>query len=198
MDVDVYPRSITSPLGVLVLALTLIAFGLGHTGVADGFDVTATFVATYVGGVALFVLGVLAFRDHDAAAGSAFVGLGAFWFTWASIAEVGNTSDAVGLFLLLFALLVVTFGAAGQELFRRSGAASKELFLRSVIYALFFLALLLLSIAHFADHASLAKAAGWIAVAAGALAWYDAMSRIVMWPPALTGRFVGERTPQGP
>lgn len=41
-------------------------------------------LATYVGGLALFVLGILEFRGGDGFNGTAFAGLGAFWFTWAA------------------------------------------------------------------------------------------------------------------
>lgn len=83
MDKDVSAGSITSTLGHLALGLTLLLFGLGNTQVIDGVTAAdSVSLATYVGGIALFVAGLFAFRDHDAFTGTAFTALGAFWFTW--------------------------------------------------------------------------------------------------------------------
>lgn len=85
MDNDVSAGSTTSILGQLALGLTLLAFGLGHTEVIDGVTAAdSVSLATYVGGIALFVAGLFAFRDHDAFTGTAFSALGALWFTWGS------------------------------------------------------------------------------------------------------------------
>ncbi len=75
----------TSTLGHIALGLTLLAFGIGHTGVIDGVTAAGSVsLATYVGGLALFVLGLLEFRGGNGFNGTAFAGLGAFWFTWAA------------------------------------------------------------------------------------------------------------------
>lgn len=74
----------TSTLGNIALGLTLLAFGIGHTGVVSGVTVAdSVSLAMYVGGLALFVLGLLEFRGGNGFNGTAFAGLGAFWFTWA-------------------------------------------------------------------------------------------------------------------
>ncbi|GGZ91465.1 GPR1/FUN34/YaaH family transporter [Streptomyces subrutilus] len=165
----------TSTLGHIALGLTLLAFGIGHTGVVDGVSAAGSVaLATYVGGVALFVLGLLAFRAGDGFDGTAFAGLGAFWFTWAAGADAKVSADAAGTFLLLFALLGITLTA---------GAAS-GLFGRGV-YGLFTLSLLLLAIGAFADSGVLGKAAGWVAAVAGLLSWYGATAALAHWPTAL-------------
>ncbi len=84
-DVSAGTGSTTTILGHLALGLTLLAFGLGHTEVIDGVTAAdAVSLATYVGGLALFIAGLLAFRDRDTFTGTAFAALGAFWFTWGS------------------------------------------------------------------------------------------------------------------
>lgn len=116
MDKDVSAGSITSTLGHLALGLTLLLFGLGNTQVIDGVTAAdSVSLATYVGGIALFVAGLFAFRDHDAFTGTAFTALGAFWFTWGVTAGTQMSANATGLFLLLFALvaLSLTAGASG-------------------------------------------------------------------------------------
>ncbi|MFD3757218.1 GPR1/FUN34/YaaH family transporter [Streptomyces sp. NPDC058622] len=165
----------TSTLGHIALGLTLLAFGIGHTGVIDGVSAAnSVSLATYVGGIALFVLGILAFRAGDGFDGTAFAGLGAFWFTWAAGADGKVSADAAGTFLLLFVLLGVTLTV---------GAAS-GLFGQGV-YGLFTLSLLLLAIGAFADSGVLGKAAGWMAAVAGLLAWYGATAALAHWPTAV-------------
>ncbi|MYW65972.1 hypothetical protein GTY65_18195 [Streptomyces sp. SID8379] len=170
-----------STLGQLALGLTLLAFGLGHTAVID--DVTAAdavSIATYVGGIALFVAGLLALRD-DGFTGTAFAGLGAFWFTWGVGAGDTVSANAAGLFLLLFALLALslTLGSAGAGVFVRG------------TYGALFVALLLLAVAAFGDADGLAKVGGWFAAAGGVLAWYGATASMAGLPTALPGRAAG-------
>ncbi|OAH12190.1 GPR1/FUN34/YaaH family transporter [Streptomyces jeddahensis] len=182
MDNDVSAGSSISTLGHLALGLTLLAFGLGHADVIDGVTASdAVSLATYVGGVALFVAGLLALRDRDAATGTAFSALGALWFTWGVTAGDQVSGNAAGLFMLLFALvaLSLTLGAAG------GGKLTQG------TYGLFFVSLLLLAIAAFAGNDALAKAGGWFAVVAGAASWYGATAALAHWPTSLPRRAAG-------
>ncbi|MGP4084335.1 GPR1/FUN34/YaaH family transporter [Streptomyces sp. KR55] len=179
MDNDVSAGSgITTVVGRLALGITLLAFGLGHTGVIDGVSAAdAVSIAQYVGGIALFVAGLMAFRERDSVGGTAFSALGALWFTWAVSPDVSD--NAAGLFLLLFALVALSLTLAGGD---QLGQAA---------YGLFFVSLLLLAIAMFAENDGLAKVGGWFAVAAGAVAWYAATAALAHWPTALPRRAAG-------
>ncbi|MFD8571807.1 GPR1/FUN34/YaaH family transporter [Streptomyces sp. NPDC057694] len=186
-DVSAGNRAIASPvstLGQLALGLTLLAFGLGHTTVIDGVTAAdAVSLATYVGGIALFVAGLLALRE-DGFTGTAFAGLGAFWFTWgvgAGSAVSATSANAAGLFLLLFALLALslTLGSAGAGVFVRG------------TYGALFVALLLLAVAAFGGPDGLAKVGGWFAVAGGLAAWYGATAVMAGLPTVLPGRAAG-------
>ncbi|MFE9765591.1 GPR1/FUN34/YaaH family transporter [Streptomyces sp. NPDC005808] len=182
MDNDVSAGNTTSILGQLALGLTLLAFGLGHTGVIDGVSAAdSVSLATYVGGIALFVAGLFAFRDHDAFTGTAFSALGALWFTWGVSADAAVSANAAGLFLLLFALvaLSLTLGASGAYQLTRGA------------YGLLFVAMLLLAIGQFGDSDGLAKVGGWFAAAGGLLAWYGATAALAHWPTALPRRAAG-------
>ncbi|MFE1951240.1 MULTISPECIES: GPR1/FUN34/YaaH family transporter [Streptomyces] len=166
-----------STLGQLALGLTLLAFGIGHTRVIDGVTAAdAVSIATYLGGIALFVAGLFALRRDDGLTGTAFAGLGAFWFTWGVGAGDAVSANAVGLFLLLFALLALTLTLAA------GGAGT---FVRGT-YGAMFVALVLLALAEFGDSSGLAKAGGWVAVLAGVLAWYGATAPVaglrMAWP----------------
>ncbi|MFJ3904227.1 GPR1/FUN34/YaaH family transporter [Streptomyces sp. NPDC090025] len=167
----------TSTLGNLALGLTLLAFGIGSTGVIDHVGASdAAGLATWVGGVALFVVGLLALRAGNTGEGTASVALGAFWFTWGTGVGGSGSAEAVGLFLLLWALLALTLTLAsgGSGLFGQG------------VYGLLFVALLLLGIGALADNSGLAKAGGWIAAAAGLAAWYGATAAVAGWPLALS------------
>ncbi|PBC63390.1 hypothetical protein BKI49_13350 [Streptomyces sp. Tue6028] len=180
MDNDVSAGSTTTTVGRLALGITLLAFGLGSTDVIDGVTAAdAVSLAHYVGGVALFVAGLLAFRDRDAANGTAFSALGALWFTWAVSAGNQISDNAAGLFLLLFALVALSLTLAGGDTLGQG------------TYGLFFVSLLLLAVARFADSGSLTKAGGWFAVAAGAVAWYAATAALAHWPTTLPRRAAG-------
>ncbi|MER5729427.1 GPR1/FUN34/YaaH family transporter [Streptomyces sp. NPDC002138] len=176
-DVSAGSTATTSTLGHLALGLTLLAFGIGHTGIISGVSAAdSVSLAMYIGGLALFVLGVLEFRGGNGFNGTAFAGLGAFWFTWASGAGDKVSAHAGGTFLVLFALLALTLTV---------GAAS-GLF-GQVMYGLLFLSLVLLAISAFADSGSLAKAAGWVAAVSGLLGWYGATAALAKWPMAVGG-----------
>jgi succinate-acetate transporter protein len=179
VDKDVSAGSTTTIAGRLALGVTLLAFGLGNTRVINGVTADdAVTLAHYVGGVALFVVGLLAFRDRDTASGTAFSALGALWFTWAVSAGQASGNGA-GLFLVLFALVALTLTLAGGE---QLGQAS---------YGLFFVSLVLLAVARFAGTDGLAKVGGWFAVAAGAVAWYAATAALAHWPTVLPRRAAG-------
>ncbi|WP_328677675.1 GPR1/FUN34/YaaH family transporter [Streptomyces sp. NBC_00322] len=182
MDNEVSAGSATtSTLGHLALGLTLLAFGVGHTGVIDNVAATdAAGLATWVGGVTLFIIGLLEYRAGNAGAGTAFSGLGAFWFTWGTGVGTEMSAEAAGLFLLLWALLALTLTAA---------SAGSGLFGQGV-YGLLFVSLLLIGIASFADNDGLAKAGGWVGAVAGLAAWYGATAALAKWP-TFSGRAAG-------
>ncbi len=148
MDNDVSAGSTTSIVGRLALGITLLAFGLGSN-VIDGVSTAdAVSVAHYVGGVALFLVGLLAFRDGDTVSGTAFTAFGALWFTWAVSAGSSASDNAAGLFLVLFALVALSVTLAGGDQLTQG------------TYGLFFVSLVLLAIAQFAGNDGLGKVGG--------------------------------------
>ncbi|MEW2415051.1 acetate uptake transporter [Streptomyces sp. NPDC046866] len=165
----------TSTLGNIALGLTLLAFGIGHTGIISGVSAAdSVSLATYVGGLALFLLGLMEYRGGNGFNGTAFAGLGAFWFTWAAGADGKVSAHAAALFLILFALLALTLTVAAPSGLFGQGT-----------YALLTLSLLLLAIGALADTSALGKIAGWVAAVSGLLAWYGATAALAHWPTAL-------------
>ncbi|MET8507356.1 GPR1/FUN34/YaaH family transporter [Streptomyces sp. NPDC004787] len=166
----------TSTLGHLALGLTLLAFGIGSTGVIDHVGAgDAAGLATWVGGAALFLVGLLALRAGNTGEGTASSALGAFWFTWGTGVGDAGSAEAAGLFLLLWALLALTLtvAAGGSGLFGQG------------VYGLLFVSLLLMGIGSLADNAGLGKAGGWVAAVAGLAAWYGATAAVAGWPVSL-------------
>ncbi|MER7106281.1 GPR1/FUN34/YaaH family transporter [Streptomyces sp. NPDC000229] len=181
MDNDVSAGSTTSTLGHLALGLTLLAFGIGSTGVIDNVAASdAAALATWVGGVALFVAGLFELRAGDGRTGTAFAGLGAFWFAWGTGAGGGVSEEAGGLFMLLWAMLALSLTAA----------ASGSGLLGQGVYGLLTLSLLLSGIGAFADASALGQIGGWAAALAGLGAWYGATASLAKWP-TLSGRAAG-------
>ncbi|WP_329457776.1 GPR1/FUN34/YaaH family transporter [Streptomyces sp. NBC_01497] len=165
--------SSTSVLGHLALGLTLLAFGLGLTGVVHGVTVAdAVRPALYVGGVALFIAGLIEFRFGAAFTGTAFAALGAFWFTWGAGVGTHVSANAAGLFFLLWALLALslTLGA------KAAGPVA------GTLYGLLSVALVLVAVALFAGAGELGKIGGWFAVMSGLVAWYAATAALAGWP----------------
>ncbi|MGX2997069.1 GPR1/FUN34/YaaH family transporter [Streptomyces sp. JNUCC 64] len=182
MSNDVSAGSGTSTLGHLALGLTLLAFGIGNTGVVDGVTAAdAIALATYVGGVALFLAGLLALRDHDTFTGTSFAAFGALWFTWGTAADGLVSQNAAGLFLLLFALVALSLTA---------GAPADALLVR-VAYGLTAVALLLLAVGRFAESGALGETGGWFAAVGGLVSWYAATAALANWPTALPRRAAG-------
>ncbi|MFF7181651.1 GPR1/FUN34/YaaH family transporter [Streptomyces sp. NPDC008121] len=176
MDNEVAAGNTASTLGRLALGLTLLAFGIGGTGVIDNVAASdAAALATWVGGVALFLAGLLALRAGDGRDGTAFSALGAFWFTWGTAAGGSASAEATGLFLLLWALLALTL----------TMAASGTGLLGQGVYGLLCVALLLLGIGALAGNGGLGKAGGWVAAVAGLAAWYGATAAVAHWPTSL-------------
>jgi succinate-acetate transporter protein len=154
-------------LGYLALGLTLLAYGLLATGIFSGTGVKdAAGLAHLIGGVTLFLAGLWQLRQGDGFTGTAFTGLGAFWATWS--AAGGASKNAVGLFLLLWALLALTLTAASWN----SGLFSRA------VYGLLTLSLVLSALAAFGSYGGLAKFAGWVAAASGLVAWYRATASL--------------------
>ncbi|MEV4946003.1 GPR1/FUN34/YaaH family transporter [Streptomyces sp. NPDC053755] len=176
MDNEVAAGNTASTLGQLALGLTLLAFGIGGTGVIDNVAASdAAALATWVGGVALFLAGLLALRAGNGRDGTACSALGAFWFTWGTAVGGGASAEATGLFLLLWALLALTLtmAASGTGLFGQG------------VYGLLFVALLLLGVGALAGNGGLAKAGGWVAAVAGLAAWYGATAAVAHWPTSV-------------
>ncbi|MET9803848.1 GPR1/FUN34/YaaH family transporter [Streptomyces sp. NPDC006368] len=139
-------------------------------------DVSAGSTATStLGHLALgltLLAGLLELHAGNSGNGTAFAGLGAFWFTWGTAVGGTASTEAAGLFLLVWSLLALTLTAAA-----RGGGV-----LGQGVYGLLFLSLLLTGVGAFADTAALGRIGGWTAALAGLGAWYGATAAVAKWP----------------
>ncbi|WP_326780390.1 GPR1/FUN34/YaaH family transporter [Streptomyces longwoodensis] len=127
--------------------------------------------------------------DNDVSAGSTTTIVGrlaldvtllAFGLGYTDVIDGAQASDnAVGLFLLLFALVVLSLAVTGGDQLDRG------------TYGLFLVSLVLLAVARFADADSLAEVGGCFAVGAGAVAWYAATAAAAHWPTTVPRRAAG-------
>ncbi|MEU0002917.1 hypothetical protein ABZ079_01060 [Streptomyces sp. NPDC006314] len=85
MDKGVSAGSVsTLVVGRVALGITLLALGLGTAGGIDGVGTSdAVTLGRHAGGVALFLVGLVALRDRDTARGTGFVALLALTLTLA-------------------------------------------------------------------------------------------------------------------
>ncbi|MFE0625894.1 acetate uptake transporter [Streptomyces sp. NPDC058864] len=167
MDNDVSTASTAragaTALGYLALGLTLIAFGLLSTGVFDNTAAAdAAGLALVVGGVTQFVAGMWEFYGGNGFTGTAFALLGALWVTWSAATGAGASKEVTGLFMLLWALAALSLTMAAWQM---GGVAQAVFGLLTVSMALF-------GVAALASNGGLGKVAGWVGLAAGAVAWY--------------------------
>lgn len=158
-----------SALGYLALGLTLLAFGLFSTDMIDNAAAAdASRLAFYVGGITQFVAGMWEFYRGSSFTGTAFASLGAFWVTWSVATGATVSSEVMGMFMIMWALLAFSLTMAAWQM---GAVAQLSLGLLTVATALS-------GIGAFADNANLGKTAGWFAAVAGVVAWYGATASL--------------------
>lgn len=163
------PRADASALGYLSLGLTLVAFGLFSTHVIHNTAMSdASRMALLIGGVVQFIAGMWEFHRGSAFTGTAFAVLGGFFATWSAGSGAAISANTIGTFMILWAAVALSLTLAGWQL----GAVAQS------VFGLFTISLVLFGIAAFADNTNLAKAAGWVGAAAGALAWYGGTAHL--------------------
>jgi hypothetical protein len=160
------------PLGLLGYGMTTVLLSLAN---ATVFDVSAMVLAmaVFFGGVAQVLVCVMAYRNANTFAVTAFGGYGFLWITLGML-TVGsdhgwaNASSATGMGFYLLLWAVFSFG-----LMILSSVAPRAL---TGVLALTVVLLSLLAIANWADSSTLFKIGGWEGVLTGASAVYLAFA----------------------
>jgi succinate-acetate transporter protein len=160
------------PLGLLGYGMTTVLLSLANAAVYPAGSMVLA-MAVFFGGIAQVIVAVMAYRNNNTFAVTAFAGYGFLWITLAFLtigADHGwagpNSGTAMGFYLLMWAIF--TFG-----LMVGSSVAPRVL---TGVLALTVILLLVLAIANWADSTTITKIGGWEGVLTGASAVYLAFA----------------------
>lgn len=158
----------------------------------NGAIVPVLGLALFYGGLAQFAAGLFEFRRGNTFGATVFVSYAAFWMTywWIAprLAYAGDTHNALGLFLLGWAIFTAYMAAAAL---RVSLAVLMVLALLTLTY-------LFLAIGAFQTGAqphAMTQVGGWFGIATGLVAWYTSAATVINETHGRTVLPVGPRPP---
>lgn len=173
-----------APLGLSAFALTTFVLSSSNAGfllpVGGGAEIVVG-LALFYGGLVQLVAGVQEFRAGNTFGATAFCSYGGFWMALgfallppagivAALVKAGTLNTALGVFLLGWTIftLVMFLGT-----FRQNGA---------LIAVFFFLLLtfLALTISFLGAGAGMLQVGGWLGIITALLAWYTALSGVLV------------------
>lgn len=160
------------PLGLLGYGMTTVLLSLANADVYESGTMVLA-MAVFFGGLAQVLVALMAYRNNNAFAVTAFGGYGFLWVTLAFLtigADHGwaeaNSGTAMGFYLAIWAVFSLGLMAA-------SAVAPRVL---TGVLALTVILLTVLAVANWADNATITKIGGWEGVATGAAAVYLAFA----------------------
>ncbi|MQY34486.1 Succinate-acetate/proton symporter SatP [Streptomyces sp. RB17] len=187
-------RGDPAPLGLAGFALTTLMLSIVNTDLLKeaGAIVPVLGLAAFYGGVAQFAAGLFEFRRGNTFGATTFCSYGAFWLSYWWIAPrlafAGNTHNALGLFLLGWAIFTAFMAVAALRV--NLGVLA--------MLALLTLTYLFLAIGAFQTgpqpHA-MTQVGGWFGILTGLAAWYTAAATMINDTHRRTLLPVGERRP---
>ncbi|MGW2485745.1 acetate uptake transporter [Streptomyces sp. NPDC001606] len=167
-----------APLGLAGFALTTLLLSIINTDLLKeaGAIVPVLGLAVFYGGLAQFIAGLFEFRRGNTFGATAFVSYGAFWLSYWWIAPrlpfAGDTHNALGLFLLGWAIFTAFMAVAAL---RVSTAVLAVL----VLLALTFLFLAIGAFQTGRQPHAMTQVGGWFGIATGLVAWYTAAATVI-------------------
>ncbi|MEW2625475.1 acetate uptake transporter [Streptomyces sp. NPDC048106] len=166
-----------APLGLAAFALTTLLLSIVNTNLlkeAAGI-LPVLGLAAFYGGLAQFAAGLMEFRRGNTFGATAFVSFAAFWLSywWIAprVALAGDAHNALGLFLLGWAIFTayMTVGALRVSL---------PVLAVFVLLTLTFLFLAIGSFQGGAGHA-MTHVGGWFGILTGLAAWYASAATVI-------------------
>lgn len=172
-----------APLGLVGFAATTLVLSVTNAGLVSPSVVYAVLpLALFYGGLAQFVAGVIEFRRGNTFGATAFPTYGAFWMAYAFFVwffagkitdasgkvDVTATNEAVGMFLLVFAIVTAYLTIAA---IRTSGAVL-------AVFTALTLTFVFLCIGAFADSTGINHIGGWIGIITAILAFYTSFAEV--------------------
>ncbi len=169
-----------APLGLAGFALTTLLLSFGNANIVkeSGGITVVLGLAAFYGGLAQFVAGMFEFRRGNTFGATAFGSYGAFWLSywWISThltAASGDVHQAIGLYLLFWAIFTAYMAVAAL---RTSVAVLAVFVLLAITY-------LLLAIGAFQNGMpapdAVTKIGGWFGIATGAVALYASAATVI-------------------
>ncbi|MBK5228874.1 MAG: acetate uptake transporter [Actinobacteria bacterium] len=160
------------PLGLLGYGMTTVLLSLANAAVYEAGSMVLA-MAVFFGGIAQVIVAIMAYRNRNTFALTAFAGYGFLWITIAFLTIGGihgwagaDSSTAMGFYLLMWAIF--TFG-----LMIASSVAPRAL---TGVLVLTVILLSVLAIANWTESATIVKIGGWEGVLTGASAIYLAFA----------------------
>ncbi|MER6330198.1 acetate uptake transporter [Streptomyces sp. NPDC014983] len=185
-----------APLGLAAFALTTLLLSIVNTNLLKETAgiLPALGLAAFYGGLAQFAAGLMEFRRGNTFGATAFVSFAAFWLSywWIAprVALAGDAHNALGLFLLGWAIFTA---------YMTVGALRVSLPVLAV-FVLLTLTFLFLAIGSFQGGAGYAmtEVGGWFGIFTGLAAWYASAAIVINETHGRTVLPVGPiRTAQG-
>lgn len=160
------------PIGLLGYGMTTVLLSLANADVYPAGSMVLA-MAVFFGGIAQVIVGIMAYRNNNTFALTAFTGYGFLWITIAflTIGSIhgwagADSGTAMGFYLLMWAIF--SFG-----LMIASSVAPRAL---TGVLALTVILLSVLAIANWTESATIVKIGGWEGVLTGASAIYLAFA----------------------
>jgi uncharacterized protein len=163
------------PLGLLGYGMTTVLLSLANASVYESGTMVLA-MAVFFGGLAQVLVSLMAYRNNNMFAVTAFGGYGFLWVTLGFLtigADKGwageNSGTAMGFYLAMWAVFSLGLVAA-------SAVAPRVL---TGVLALTVILLTILAIANWADNSTITKIGGWEGVLTGASAVYLAFAFVL-------------------
>ncbi len=163
------------PLGLLGYGMSTVLLSLANADVYSAGTMVLA-MAVFFGGIAQVIVAIMAYRNNNTFALTAFGGYGFLWITLGFLTIGGihgwadeNSSTAMGFYLLMWAIF--SFGLVVASL-----VAPRVL---TGVLALTVILLVLLAFGSWADSTALVKLGGWEGVLTGASAIYLAFAFVL-------------------
>lgn len=161
------------PLGLMAFGTTTILLNLHNSGILE-MSVVIVAMGIFLGGLAQIIAGILAFKNDNTFAGTAFTAFGFFWLSLVFIWSFGDkygvaTGKDLGFYLLIWGVFT-TFMAIGTK---NHSTTSTLVF--SSLAGLFYL----LALGDFTGITVITQIAGVVGIISGTLALYEGVAQIV-------------------
>ena len=174
MSTETNARANPAPLGLAAFAMTTLLLNIHNAGFFE-LSVVIMSMGIFYGGIAQIIAGVIEFKQGNTFGGTVFTSYGSFWLTlvfiWVapSAGLPAASQVAMGWYLLLWGIFTGFMAVAVWQ----GNLVGKLIFgSLTILFAL-------LAAANFTGSHTIHVVAGFVGIACGSFAFYEAMALIV-------------------